>query len=747
MEIVKLVGAITKCVDIILNNDNIKDICQGILMELLHVSNNKMGYVAELKYSDAGSPFFRYKAVAFKSKISSFNEYYKKHFLRDDLDFYDMNTLYGLVYTTGGTIISNDIANDPRRGGIPKFPADHPPINKFMGIPLNYKDNLIGIIGLAEPDNDKDYEEEDLNIIEPFCNLLIFALIYWKRKDALNNSRNHFLLHMSHEIKTPLNGIIGMTQHLLDTDLTSEQLEIIKVISQCNLRLLTIVNDISDFYKISVGQVELELKPISIHNVIQDAYSLYADDINAKNLAFEYNVDENIDGDMVTDQKRLTQIIVNLLSNAVNNTFTGGISINVKKNNRKTKTLKKKMKGLSIDNCKDEYIEFQIKDTGVGITSEKLEAIKHNLNDLTDDMSINPDVGRGLGLSISGLLVKILGGDMHIESLVDAGTMVSFNIKTQISDNVNNLLVVIKEQLMGKYGMVLESEDADRIKLTNFIISLGMIPIIPNSIDEANIYINKSQIKFSLVIISRNNLNMDLIVNIQKGSPGVIVIGISDNYKIPYVKNYISNNYQESDIIKIIYRQCKDCSNDAIVQKDLEEGFSINTGLGSLSIIDSKLNEDLKWKKDDNKLKSFSDNNQISILIAEDETANQKVISKALIKLGYSDIDIVENGSLMVQAVTKKKYDVIFIDIRMPVMDGYKATVKVIEYLDDINKEYPFFIAVTALEDLHMKEKCSKIGIHYVLKKPFNFMALREIMDIVKAKNVNVKKNFNISSN
>ena len=289
----KLLEAISNCIDIILSEKNLKDICHGILAEMIQITNDKMAYIAELMYSDIGSPFFRYKAVVFKSKISSFNSYYKKHFVKNDnLDFYDMNTLYGIVYKTGETVISNDIKNDPRRGGIPKFPSDHPPINKFMGIPLTYKDRLIGIIGLAEPKDNKDYTEDNLKLIEPFCSLFIFAIMYWKRRDALNGSRNNFLLHMSHEIKTPLNGIIGMTQLLLDTDLTTDQLDIIRTISQCNLRLLTIVSDVGDFYKISVGQVELDNKPVTINEIIDEAYQLYEEDINNKSLQFKYHIDE-----------------------------------------------------------------------------------------------------------------------------------------------------------------------------------------------------------------------------------------------------------------------------------------------------------------------------------------------------------------------------------------------------------------------------------------------------------------------
>ena len=741
----KLLEAISNCINIILSEKDLRDICHGILGEMIQITNDKMAYVAELMYSDIGSPFFRYKAVVFKSKISSFNSYYKKHFIKNDnLDFYDMDTLYGLVYKTGETIISNDIKRDPRRGGVPKFPSDHPPINKFMGIPLTYKNTLIGMIGLAEPDNGIDYSEDTLKLVEPFCSLFIFAMIYWKRRDALNGSRNNFLLHMSHEIKTPLNGIIGMTQHLLDTDLTTEQLDIIRTISQCNLRLLTIVSDVGDFYKISVGQVELDNKPVTINEIINEAYELYQEDINNKSLVFKYNIDENITCDIVTDKKRLSQIIINILSNAVNYTMDGGIYINVKLNKKKTKELIDKTIDLKDTDNTQVYIDFEIKDTGIGISKDKLEAITHSISNVSDDMGINPDVGRGLGLSVSGLLINIFGGEMRIDSIVDAGTIVTFNIKTELSDNVDNLIDIVKNICRNSHVLILEKDSNDRIKLTNFFISMGMIPIMPNSIQEANLYLDNFNIKFSLVIASHEYIATDIIMKLKTNLPETLIVGISDEQKNPIISNYIPLNYQNSDIIKMIYKHHKNNElTDTIIESKIEN-FKIDKIKSNVSqVLDKRINLRPIFSNS----ADLTINNKINILVAEDESANQKVIERVLMKLGYNNTDIVENGLLMLQAVYKKKYDVIFIDIRMPIMDGYEATKKVVEYLNENNKDFPFLIAVTALEDLHMREKCSKMGINYVLKKPFNFSSIKKIMDIVKNKKIMINKNFNITAN
>lgn len=740
----KIIGSISKGIDAILSKKNLKDICHDILLELLNVTNNRMGYVAELKYSEKGSPFFRYKAVAFKSEEDSFNEYYKKHFLKNDnLDFHDMNTLYGIVYKTGKYIISNDVINDKRRNGMCKIPKNHPFIKKFIGIPLIRNNNLIGMIGLADPIDDRDYTKKDLEIINPFSSLFIFAFIYWKRREAINNSRNHFLLHMSHEIKTPLNGIFGMTQHLIDTDLTTEQLEFIRIISQCNLRLLTIVNDIGDFYRITVGEVELDKKPLSILETIKEVYKLYEDDFKAKNIDFKYTIHEDIRGDIITDKKRITQILVNLLSNAISYTYKGNIEINVYINKEKTKEYIIKVKEEYNDNICDEIIlTFDIKDTGVGIPKDKLEIIYHDLKNLDEHLMVNPSKSRGLGLSISCLLSKILGGDIEINSEVGTGTIVSFSIKTEISDNVQLLKDTINMIMEGKYVMILEEETNKRIKLSNIFISLGMIPIVPGSVAEANIYIKNAKIKFSIVVISDKYSETDLIMEIKTISENCIVIGICQNKSVPYIDGYLSINYNDSELIKIIHNNINVEPLEQIIDSDMNISDRLtNIKQNSIFVpsVDVKVYSNITEEE-------LMENNNIRILIAEDEVANQKVINTVLIKLGYTDIDIVCNGKLMFENAIQKDYDVIFIDIRMPIMDGFQATTKILEHYNNIDKEYPFMIAVTALEDLHMNEKCSKIGIQYLLKKPFNFSSIKKIMKVVKEHKRKVNKNFNLSA-
>ena len=715
MEQKKVLEAISNSLTVILEHDNLKDVCQIVVKNMMECLDSTSGFVAELKYSNTGSPFFRYRGVQAKEIIETFNSYYQKNFVeKDTLDFYNMDTLYGLVYQTKEVVISNDVYNDPRRGGHVKLPPNHPPIHRFLGIPLKHNEQLIGIIGLAN--SPRDYTLEDVKQCESFINLFIFIIIECRRRNAINNSRNRFLLHMSHEIKTPLNGIIGMTQHILDTELSIEQLDILECISQCNLRMLTIVNDIGDFYKISMGHIELEQKSYNLNEIIKEVYELYRSDVQQKNINFQIDISTEIDGDIITDKKRLMQILFNIISNSIKYTHRGSISIKVF------------IKDSTPDNC---HLQFEITDTGIGITAEKLELIFHDFNNIDNGLVVNPDTGRGLGLSICRLLVKTFKGHIEIDSQVGLGTKVIFTIETKLNNNIDYFLGYLKTHLGKSYALGLINNDEDRIRLSNMLLSLKMIPIISNTEIEARMYVETMNLNFKVLIVSKEHTLDDIIMDAKTKINDIIIVSISHEKVSPIIDFYTGFDFQENMIIEYLY-------NNIRKSRDELENLELNQ-LPKQILSEQKDVMNNLYKSSSHLHKSLSDadlknNNKIKILVAEDEITNQKVIEKVLIKLGYTNIKFVMDGQLMVDAVSKEDYHIIFIDIRMPVMDGYTATRHVVSNLLLEGRNIPMLIAVTALEDIYMQQHCTEAGIHYVLKKPYNFEDINKIMKLVKKK-------------
>lgn len=735
-------------------HNELKDICGSILNELVEISDSEFGFIAELMYDKKGNPFFRYRAVQGKKSFNQNNDYYTKYFLNnDETDLYDMNTLLGLPYTTNKVVISNDVENDPRCNGELKLSKSDLLIHKFYGIPIKENDNIIGIMCLANTNN--NYEESHTFYLEPFTYLISYIMMEWRRRKAIDGSRNRFLLHMSHEIKTPLNGIIGMTQHLLDTELTTEQLDIIDYISQCNLRLLTIINDVGDFYKITMGHIELNMEPVNINEIINEIYELYKNDIEQKQLIFKYKINENIKGDIITDRKRLLQVIMNLVSNAVKYTHSGSIQVNIDIDKNKTRALKE----LNEKKYDKTMLKFIIKDTGIGIDRDRLDVIFHDFQNMDNGLVIDPNTGRGLGLSISRLLIKTFNGKIKIDSKLGEGTIVTFWIETKISNNITLIKDYVKNKIKGTYAFILTDNQSDRVTLSSLLISIGMIPIIPNNEIEARMYIDNVQLNFMVAVVSEKYINNQLILDIQTKYNDIIMIGVVSQKKSSLVTNYVPLKFTELDILIPLHDYYKK-------QIDFE---SINQETRNIGVVDTTktintfIEDDTKIKDLTNKIvdsnetnnslnkvdklhqKSsilhnslsnnyLKDNDQIKILIAEDEVTNQKVIKTALYKLGFSNIDIASDGQIMCKRVVSKDYDLILIDIKMPIMDGYTASANVISFLEKEKRPIPIMIAVTALEDMYMKERCAEVGIHYVLKKPFSFVDLQKIMKIVKEK-------------
>jgi signal transduction histidine kinase/CheY-like chemotaxis protein len=748
-----VLSSITKCLSQLSISKDIRTICSKILTELVNITGDKMAFVAELKYNDKGIPFFRYRAVIGDTIINKYHSYYMNQFVKNDnLDFYNMDTLHGLVYTTGETIISNDVINDKRRGGTVKYPSNHPVIDRFIGIPIKKDSELIGMIGLAN--NTIEYTTEYADMLKPYVDILSFIIAEWNVRESINLSKNRFLLHMSHEIKTPLNGIIGMTQHILDTKLTDEQLEIIECLSQCNFRLLTLVNDIGDFYKISMGHIDIEEKPIKISHVIEESYELYRSDIELKNIKFTYNIIDKSVNDIVFDKKRLMQILLNLISNSTKFTHSGEISIVVNSVDDMSDKIPKnnifhKNEQTYNNTNNKKIIHFTVKDTGIGISPDKINLIFNEFQNLDSGLLADSESGRGLGLAICKLLANAFEGNIWIESKLGIGTSVHFTIKANLLSEVDNIKNYLIEKFKDTYILILVDQDKDRLTISNTFVEFGIVPIIVNNETEAKIYFQKMKITFSIVIISQIFINPDIINLIKNTNKYIIIIGISSTHISDNISFYIDPSYTSTKLLKFIYDHVKNTASALFdnVQKPQEilsyqsrqielqkKDSSRQTLKNELPVNPNSITDKYSYIRDSLPLDYTIGNETIRILIAEDEIANQKVLTTILKKIGFVHIDLAVNGQIMVDKAISNTYNIIFIDIRMPIKDGYTATSEIVEFYKKHNRYIPFLIAVTALEDLDIMHKCTQIGINYVLKKPFSFNDVIEIMKIVKNK-------------
>ena len=501
--------------------------------------------------------------------------------------------------------------------------------------------------------------------------------------DHINKTKIDFISNVSHELRTPLNGIIGMTQIIKETNLNKEQLFCINNIEKCNYDLLSLINDILDYSKLDNGSLELDIKSFSIKDCIESAININLMKIRETGINVHYKITNNVPIYILGDQKRLKQVLINLINNSLKFTTSGSINIIVS----------------LIEDKEPDYtqLKFSIKDTGIGIP----ENMVHKLFKPFVQVPNSFKQGSGLGLVICKQIVKLMNGDIKIEeSVINVGTTMSFTIKIKKThENSDNKKMI--DTIKNKYILIVDDNQVNRMSLMRSCRKWGLIPILCSTVNEALEQCDSFDFYCGLIdIIMPEHSGIWLarqMINDKKIK--YPLIGLSSLKEMnkeseELFLHYLIKPVQEQVLYELILNIHKDNQFNLI-----------------------------------NLTKSI--NNQKKILIADDIHYNRKIIEKFLIKYGIDPeyISNAENGQEVIDKVTNKTFDIIFLDIKMPIKSGIEA----FEYIKTNNlKKYTIYIAVTA----YMNEKdnyyIEKHEFDYTLFKPINYSTLEAYMNLIK---------------